>query len=386
MAKRAFGFVVAVLLVVILAFLAGRITSEPPQKADGTPGISPVPEAPTQASAGQELEADVESSQESTTEESSKDTPHSSSGPRVELYPAYTTRDSLGNGLDMYRVWITLKNATYSWYSYTFADQLGGREAYPVGSVSETCSWVATNGQRIPPVLFTKEGGQYEATTYPEGCGPRWVPTIPPGLVVTGMGETLTTAWALGWATFEIPEGATPEKVQFPHGTAQWLGIEERLEGVQLTAMVLDSPYSGSMPFDETFGERIFQVGETIPIGDLAEVSFESVGTSSDGTLSVTMTIASKNGLYPVEPVYGFSHTSLVNQSGVICCGVRVVSDSVSSTWGVDEPVGPNQTKSYSVVFENLNRDRVWLFGQMRLQEVSSQETAADVSFVVELP
>ena len=371
-------FVLNVLLLSALACLAGGTT---PQGEEEKPGISPIPEAPTEALASQGLEAVIESSQASTTAEGQGDI-LPASGPNLELYPTHTAREPLGNGLDRYMVWLVLKNASSGWHSYSFVGLLGG--SY-VGQVTSGCLWAASM-QPTFPVLFTKEGGQYEAKTDTyESCGPRWVPTIPPGLFVSGMGETLSTASAFGWVTFEIPEGATPERVEFWYGQTVRPGIEEMQEAVQSIVMALDSTYSGSVPIDESFGERIYKVGEVIPIGEFAEVSFASAGTTSDGTLSVTLTIVSKDALYPVEPMY-LSHTALVNQSGVICCGVRLTYDSFSSTWGAEEPIGPNQTRTYSVVFENLNRDHVWLFGQIRLQEVSQAKSQADASFVVELP
>ena len=108
----------------------------------------------------------------------------------------------------------------------------------------------------------------------------------------------------------------------------------------------------------------------------------ERPGTDQDGSLPVTITVTSLHSLYPINIIV--LRTTLVNEDGVLCCQLN------RKDWGVDfyttRKIGPGYSYSASSVFSVPEGKRVWLLGQLRVEEESSSKIEAEASFVVELP
>jgi hypothetical protein len=234
----------------------------------------------------------------------------------------------------------------------------------------DRCVWFREKDSA--PLLKTAEGFEYQAVTSKEFfCGSRRIWRIPPGLIVTAMGDTFESAQHLFVSHFEIPEGSTPKTLIVKYET---LG-----SGLLSAVVNLETEYSEPIPFDFNYPIEILSVGDKFSIGEVASLSVESEGTDTNGLVPVSITIINEHKGYPLH--MEMSSTSLINQDGVLCCQTIVYQYE-----GYKDDLGPGQSMTLQNTFENLDHKKVWLIVDVTFIEDSPTEISYTGRFVVELP
>jgi hypothetical protein len=244
--------------------------------------------------------------------------------------------------------------------------------------------------------LETEEGFTYPAVSnYDAYCGPRRIWDVPPGATFTMVDGSRDggTRQPWGWVYFEIPQGATPRRITFAYGTGVVFGrLSESYESSITTAEIREELPPSSIPFDPSYSEYlpIYAVGESIPIGDLAEVVVQSVGTGADARLPISIEIRSLDQGYPHTFDLFESYTSLIFEDGFFCCQTSV--GSLGWEFGglfSDEEadiLGPLQSRRLEAVFENPGNMKAWMVGGLVVEEKGGGDREASLLFIVELP
>lgn len=296
----------------------------------------------------------------------------------LKVHPVQVEAEPIGNGMQMVTIWFSLENVSSDWHSFAVSYS----HPQKLGEVGASCLWLRRRAEGAP-ILRTEEGYGYEARRISPYCGPLWVPTIPPGLIVTAVGETFSEVQDVGWVSFEIPDGSHPKSVEFWYGNPPfWYGMEDGHGGWHTTVLDLRDEYVGALPFDPAHADRIYRTGEVIEAGEVATIVVESLGTGIGGDLPVVIVLTNTHPGYAIS-VEAPAHTLLVNEDGELCC------ESRRKDWGIDRDtrtIGQGQSSSFRAEFDNPSGKRVWLLMQLRLEEVSPDDARTEISFVVELP
>jgi hypothetical protein len=283
--------------------------------------------------------------------------------PNLVLRTFLANSEVIGNGMKRLTIVMDGKNASSKWYSYSLDEH-------------RWCTWRLGGG----PTLETIEGYTYKPVIEPNiDCGPKnTFKLVPPGASFTWTGDDFDKNQGFwSWVLFDVPQNATPKNITFPYYA---LDKDWKATSGSLTTQVLQfTEYELiTSSIDSAYGLKIYNPDNEINFGSLAKLKFQ-LGDESDDTRTVTLELKSLDKGYPLELDY-MSHIYLLYQDGVLCC-----DSSIIFSWGWTSSLGPNQsaTLQKNIIMRN---GKVWIIGDITLQEAVQNGQSENQVFVLQIP
>lgn len=210
---------------------------------------------------------------------------------------------------------------------------------------------------------YTYEAEQFDKFGALQECGSRKAEMFPPGAT---LGDSIVR--------FNIPEQASPDKITFTYEYGV-LGELSRTQSVYTGKVSEAGAVNALMYTPENHGVEVYQLGDTIPLGTIAELRFVWHEDEPYYPLFVEITNNHDGYSLGIESLVATVWSDLDQHS------------DYNAAWDLGGEIGPLYTESYMLridIPEGLGYKNYYLFWDIKVS-VSSEETAEKI-FAVQIP